>query len=145
MGILELFQYKSPEQRAEESRRYDVWAFPYGEAQKKLVAQRLSQLLPEEKPQTAMAVYLIGREGYLGSCLRNKQDDNRTEQQRLLDAQKKLKKQLPGGLRKMLPRYLAVILADVQVDETLSYPEAEELRRRAVELEAELPKLKQGK
>lgn len=141
MRIYELFRFKSPEQRAEDSRRYDHWAFPYGEVQKQIVEQKLSQLLPEEKPQTAMAIYLIGREGYLGSCLDNR-DDVRTEQQRLMDAQKALKKQLPGGLRKLLPRYLAIILADAQVGETLVYPEVEELRSRALELEAALPKRK---
>lgn len=144
MRIYELFQLKSQEQRAEDSRRYDRWAFPYGEVQKQIVKHKLSQLLPEEKPQTAVAVYLIGREGYLGSRLDNR-DDVRTDQQRLMDAQKALKKQLPGRLRKLLPRYLAIILADAQVDEALVYPEVEELRSRALEMEAELPKRKREK
>ena len=45
-----------------------------------------------------------------------------------------LETQLFGRYRKLLPYYKVLVLADADVDETLNYPSAEELRRRAEEL-----------
>ena len=143
MGIMDLFTIKSPEEEAEDSRRYDRWAFPYGEAQKEAVKELLRQLLPKEDLRTALAVYLIGREGYRGSYQKEERTDLRSREQRLQDANRALRRQLVGGrLRKLLPTYMAVILADLEVDEQLQYPSTEELRRRAQELEPALASLK---
>ena len=45
-----------------------------------------------------------------------------------------LETQLFGRYKKYIPYYKALVLADMEVDETLNYPTAEELRRRAEEL-----------
>lgn len=144
MGILNWFTFKSPEERARDSRLYDRWAFPYGEAQKAKVRERLRQLLPEEAPSTAMAVYLIGREGYLGHYKETPEElARRTEEEKLRGGAAALKKQLLGRNRRLLPRYLALIVADEQVDEELCYPPEDALRQAAQELAGRLERLKQ--
>lgn len=144
MSVINWFVIKSRKQREADSRRYDKWAFPYGELQKQTVSEVLKLLLPEEAPQTAMAVYLIGREGYRGSYLAD-EEDARTEEEKRRDAWYALKKQLPGNHRKKLPRYLALILADAGIDENLHYPSPEALFQSAAELEADLEQLKNKK
>lgn len=140
--ILDWFTYKSPEERQAEYDRYLRWAFPYGDVQKEKIAGLLSQLLPEETPQIAMTVYLIGREGYLGGPKLDQEERKaRSEERKLTEGYKALSRQLRGGHRKTLSRYLALIRADEAADQELNYPTAEELRRLAEELEPRLAAL----
>ena len=44
---------------------------------------------------------------------------------------KMLEQQLFGRYKKFIPYYKVLVLADLEVDETLNYPSVEELRRRA--------------
>lgn len=143
MSVLDWFAIKSPEQRAADSRRYDRWAFPYGEAQKQRIAEILGDLLPEERPAIAMAVYLIGREGYLGRHTEAPEElAGRTEEEKLLGGWSALKRQLPGGSRKLLPRYLALILADEGVNAALDYPPVDVIREQSEVLAERLKQLK---
>ena len=121
MGLREFFAIKSLKQKEAEQRQYNAWAFPYGEAQLQRVRSLITELMPDEK-QTGIAVYLIGKEAY-------------SRQQRAEDACKAMEAQLPGKHRKKLPLFLALILADAQVDENLNYPDAEALKKQAKELE----------
>lgn len=146
MSILNWFTMKSPEQRAADSAQYDRWAFPYGEEQRQRITVLLSALLPEEPPSTAMAVYLIAREGYTGPYQADQAArQGRTEEQRLQGCRTALKKQLPGPHRDKAPRYLALILADQAVGPELAYPAPEELLRRAETLAPLLRAPKRGK
>lgn len=132
MSIVNWFLMRSPEQRKADSAQYDRWAFPYGEEQKARITALLSALLPEEPPSTAMAVYLIAREGYTGPFQSDEAArQSRTEEQRLQGCRAALKKQLPGPHRSKAPRYLALIAADLEVGPELAYPTAEELLQRA--------------
>lgn len=135
MGFADWFTYKSAKQRAKEEKLYARWAFPYGEAQREKLTQLMQELMPQENPKAAMAVFLIGREAYLGSYHEDPEDlQERQESEKMEALDRILDKQLFGRYRKLQPYYKALILADAQVDETLNYPGAEELRRRAEEL-----------
>ena len=80
MGISDWFSFKSPEQRERERREYERWAFPHGQKQKDMISEILKELLSEENVQTAMVVYLIGREGYCGGVYSDpEQIEKRTE------------------------------------------------------------------
>lgn len=139
MSIMSLFTFRSPEQQKADAHRYDRWAFPYGEAQKRRIAELLEQLLPEEAPTTAMAVYLIGREGYLGRYTEAPEElAQRTEAAKLLGGRNALKKQLYGKKRQLLPRYLALIIADEAVEEGLDYPSPDILQKHAEMLAKQL-------
>ena len=114
---------------------YDRWAFPYGPAQKEKLQQILKELMPKEDPIAAMAVYLIGREGYLGSFKMDAEDlAARTEEKKRSAMDYVLAEQLRGKSKKFLPYYKAIILADAKIDKDLNYPSIEELQKMAEEL-----------
>ena len=134
-GIADWFSFKTPKQRAKEQRQYDRWAFPYGQEQKEKVMNLVRELLPKEDPKAAVAIFLMGRQAYLGSFKDDEEDlAERTEADKMASLDYILKSQLFGRYKKFIPYYKVLVLADAQVDETLNYPSAEELRRRAEEL-----------
>ena len=134
-GIADWFSFKTPKQRAKEQRQYDRWAFPYGQEQKEKVMNLVRELLPKEDPKAAVAIFLKGRQAYLGSFKDDEEDlAERTEADKMASLDYILKSQLFGRYKKFIPYYKVLVLADAQVDETLNYPSAEELRRRAEEL-----------
>ena len=134
-GIADWFMFKSAKQRAREEKQFARWAFPYGEAQKEKIAVIIRQLLPKEDPKTGMAIFLMGREALRGSFQDDPEDlAERTEEDKMAALDLILERQLFGQYRKFLPYYKALILADLDVDETLNYPSVEELRRRAEEM-----------
>lgn len=135
MGILDLFVYKSPRQRAKEEKQYAHWAFPYGQSQRQQIVRLLKELLPKEPAEIALATYLIGKEAYGGGWDTDAEEQvERTEQERLAAATQTLANHLRGSSRKYLPCYLALILADAGVGGDLQYPTAEQLRERAQSL-----------
>lgn len=135
MNIAEMFGIKSTAQRKQEQKMYDQWAFPYGPAQKAKLQQILKELMPQEDDIFRMAVYLIGREGYIGSFKLDAEElAARTEAKKMTAMDYALRGQLWGKSKKDLPFYKAVILADAQIDENLNYPSVEELRELAEKL-----------
>ena len=134
-SLMDLFVFKSAKQREREAKKFDRWAFPYGEPQREKLKELLKGLLPKEDPKVALAMYLIGRQAYRGSFKEDAEDlAERTETQKIKALDYQLSTQLFGRYRKFLPYYKVLVLADAQVDETLNYPSVEELRRRAEEL-----------
>lgn len=134
-SIADWFTFKSAKQREREQREYARWAFPYGEAQKEKLTQLIRELLPKEDPKAALSVFLMGREAYRGSFQDHPEDlAERTESNKMKALDKTLTTQLFGRYKKFIPYYKVLVLADLEVDETLQYPSAEELRRRAEEL-----------
>lgn len=140
MGIADWFTFKSKEAREQDAQRYDAWAFPYGRAQREKLCQIIGQLLPEENVQSGMGVFLLGREGYLGSVKEDAQKvAQKGEEQRILRSVYKMQPLLPTKKKRaLLSRYMALILADAQIDEKLEYPTVEQLRKNALELEPAL-------
>ena len=134
-SIADWFTFKSAKQRAREEKMYARWAFPYGDAQKEKILTLFKELLPKEDPKAALAVFLIGRQVYRGSFQDDPEDlEERTEANKLGALDYALEQQLFGRYKRMIPYYKVLVLADSEVDETLNYPSAEELRRRAEEL-----------
>ena len=135
MGVSDWFTFKSAKQRAREEKQFARWAFPYGEPQKEKVKDLLHRLMPKEDPQVALAVFLMGREAVCGSFKDDPEDLAERTQKNKLDAlDHTLQTQLFGRYRRFIPYYKVLILADLDVDETLNYPSVEELHRRAEEL-----------
>ena len=138
MSLMEFFAIKTPRQRREEERIYGLWAFPYGETQKEKVGDLLKALLPGEDKGMALAIYLMGREGY--------RNDNPLKEPAepagdpLAAAAGALRSVLPRNLRSQIPLYLALIQADAKIDENLGYPAAETLRETAATLQPYIKK-----
>ena len=134
-SIADWFTFKSAKQRAREEKQYARWAFPYGDAQKEKVEKLIRELIPKEDPKAALALFLMGREALRGSFKDDPEDlAERTEKNKMDALDNVLSSQLFGRYKKFVPYYKVLILADLEVDERLNYPSAEELRRRAEEL-----------
>ena len=134
-SIADWFTFKTAKQRARDERNYARWAFPYGEPQKEKLTQLIRELLPKEDPKAALSVFLMGREAYRGSFRDDPEDlAERTQQNKMKALDATLASQLFGRYKKFIPYYKALILSDLEVDETLNYPSVEELRHRAEEL-----------
>ncbi len=135
MGFADWFAIKSPAQRKKEAQKYDKWAFPYGPRQKEKLQTILKELMPEEDALSGMAVYLIGREAYQGSFKEDPEDTaERSVYRKMQTLDSALREQLRGKLKKRIPYYKAMVLADAAVDENLNYPSIEELRKAAEDL-----------
>lgn len=126
MGLREFFEIKSLKQKKAEQQQYNAWAFPYGRRQYEIINDRILAMMPDEK-KTGMAVYLLGREAFQTA----KEDP-------IGAAAGTMKAQLPGKHKKKVYCFLALILADAQVNENLAYPQAEELLAEAKRLEETL-------
>lgn len=139
MGFGDWFAIKSAKRREMERRQYAKWAFPYGDTQKQILEGILKELLPEENGKTAMAVFLLAKEGYQGSYEEYEEDlRERTEEQKRAAAVSKMSPLLTGKYKKCVYRYLALVMADSQIDEAMNYPSSEQLRQKAQELEGTL-------
>ena len=135
MGLLQWFAYRSPRKQKRDSRKYDAWAFPYGDAQRKIIQELLKDLFPKEAPRIAMTRYLIGREGYIGDFEEEAEDREAfTREDCLLQAGLRLRNQMNGAVDEEIGRYLALIEADAQIGEDLNYPSADRLRQNGAEL-----------
>ena len=134
-SIADWFTFKTAKQRERDERNFARWAFPYGEAQKEKLVQLIRELMPKEDPKAALSVFLMGREAYRGSFRDDPEDlAERTERGKMGALDAILANQLFGKYKKFIPYYKVLVLADLEVDESLNYPSAEELRRRAEEL-----------
>lgn len=124
MSIVDFFTVKTPWQRKKEQEEYNLWAFPYGQAQLDAVKALILELMPDEKT-TGIAVYLIGREAYQSA-------EGHAPLEAAYDAMSPM---LPGKHKKKLLLFLALIQADINIDETLQYPDAQAIRDAAKRLE----------
>lgn len=136
MGFADWFAIKSARQREMERRKYEKWAYPYGDAQKDMLLKIIRELLPEEKDSMVMAIYLLGKEGYQGPYDEDKEFlQERKEEEKVAQAVHKMNPLLTGRQKYRIYRYLALIQADGQIDENLNYPTIQQLRQQAQELE----------
>ena len=123
--------FKSKKQQEREEKEYARWAFPYGELQQSMIRSLLAELFPKRDQSIAMANYLTAREIFLDRYGDFEEDPD-------FDPVVKTKAHLIRN-RALVPReditlYLVLLAADAAVDETLAYPTAAELRRKAEEL-----------
>ena len=133
--IADWFSFKTAKQRAKEAKMFARWAFPYGEAQREKIDGIIRELMPKEDPKAALAVFLIGRQAYLGAYDDDPEDlEERKEDQKIAALDRQLAQQLFGRYKKMIPYYKVLILADAKIDENLNYPSTETLRRQAEEM-----------
>ena len=136
MGLADWFTFKTPAQRIKEERAYERWAFPYGPEQKEKLQAIVKELIPEETPLTAMALFLMGREGYRGKDAEEYYElVEKGRERRLQAAYWKIHSQLPRKLKRLMSRYLVLIEADDQVGPDLNYPTVDQLREAADEID----------
>lgn len=135
MGFTDWFTFRTKEQKQAEARQYARWACPYGDAQREKLTELLAAILPQEGAQLGMTCYLTGREAYQGGIREpGDEPDTATEEEKRIRAAKKLRRSLQGRIGIEMARYIALIEADAQVDETLNYPAPDALMAAGDEL-----------
>ncbi|MDR2570655.1 MAG: hypothetical protein LBD23_10230 [Oscillospiraceae bacterium] len=123
LGDFKLFQFKSKKQREKEEKEYAAWAFPYGDLQKANLSALINELIPKGTKPLHLAAYLICKELYNSTL-----EDSRSQE----DAINKMIKGIKGYTQLIkkneMPMYLALVLADANIDDKCEYPSAAEIR-----------------
>ena len=122
------FVRKSRRQEERERQNYFAWAFPYGKEQQKKLRGILAELFPKEASEMAMMAYLTGREAYLDRFGDHEGEPGFDPVEAALQAIRGSSLRIPA---QDTPLYVALIAADQEVDESLSYPSRAELQARA--------------
>ncbi len=115
---IQWLSFKTREQKQADLDEYTQWAFKFGQQQKKKVEEILGRLFPKEMPSMAMMTYLLGRDAYYGRYTKKKSSD-RNPLRDMYDVLSKKRYQVP---HKDIPLYMALIIADERVSDTLDYP-----------------------
>ena len=112
MSILN-FLFKSKEQAERDKRELEAASY-----------------LPEEPEQLRRTIFLLVKRAY-AKDLSKPVEDSAPLRENLPDTFRTLDRQLFGRHKGKRARYLALVLADSRVDETLAYPDAQALREEA--------------
>jgi len=129
LGEFKMFQWKSKEQREKEAREYATWAFPHGEKQKENLGALILELKPKASLPLSMASFLTCKELYERTLESSESRESAVE--KMLNAIGNYNQLIKSD---EMPMYLALVLADADLDEECEYPAIEEIRVRIQEL-----------
>ncbi len=115
---IQWLSFKTSEQKQADLDEYTQWAFKFGQEQKEKIEEILGKLFPKEIPSMAMMTYLLGRDAYYGKYGTKKSSD-RNPLKDMYNVLSKKRYQVP---KKDIPLYMALVIADERVSETLDYP-----------------------
>ena len=130
LGEFSLFQFKSKAQVEKEAVEYEAWAFPHGERQKEVLVSRLKELKPKGSQQIMLISFLTVKELYDAAVKETESEEGAIKS--LIVKAGKYKQIIRP---KDLSMYIAVAVADAEVDESCEYPSAEVLQERIQEIE----------
>ena len=125
--------FKPKQVKEEELKKYYEWAYPYGDEHKDKIADLIHSLIPEEDPKFAIYNYLVCRQVLAPTTYEGKYV---VQEEQLVPAAKKLKKEYISKGKKAMHKYMALVEADLLIDEQFNYPSLEELENRANEIKA---------
>ena len=131
LGEYHLFTWKSKATQEKEQETYEKWAFPYGQQQRDNLQKLLLEVYPKESVPTTLIPFLTCKELYESVLTKAGSRDGAVDL--MINKQKKYKQILK---KKTMSTYLALVLADADIDEQCEYPTAEEIKKRALELDA---------
>ena len=133
LGDFKLFQWKSNMQVEKEAKAYAQWAFPFGETQKEKLNALFSELKPKEMRTISLVSFLTCKELY-----ENVEEEAESQDDAIRKFLKLVKNHSSLVKKKDVTMYLAVVLADMEIDEECDYPNVEEFRERIQELDLKL-------
>ena len=131
LGEYQLFTWKSKATQQKEQEEYEVWAFPHGEKQREALQKLLFDIYPKETVPTTLIPFLTCKELYEGVLKKSGSRDGAIDI--LINKQKKYKQLIK---KKSMTTFLALVLADAEIDEQCEYPSAEAILARVQELDA---------
>ena len=118
--------FKSQAEIKKQQDEYNIWAFPYGQQQRTAIEARLKELLPKESPQFLMFGYLTCREFY-----EKYMEQSDTGEFDIVKFSEMLRKRRNVINRKHVHVYIALVLADKNINENCEYPPANEIMAHA--------------
>ena len=130
LGEYQLFTWKSKATQQKEQEEYEVWAFPHGEKQREALQKLLLEIYPKESVPTTLIPFLTCKELFEGVLKKAGSRDGAIDT--MINKQKKYKQIIK---KKTMSTYLALVLADADIDEQCNYPSAETIIERALEIE----------
>ena len=130
LGENHIFSWKSKATQEREYEEYQKWAFPYGELQRENLLVLLKELYPKASTSDTLVPFLTCKELYEGVLKKTGSRDGALHL--LIREQKKYKLIIR---KNEMTTYLAVVLADKEIDDQCIYPPADEVREKIKELE----------
>jgi len=130
LGEYHLFTWKSKATQQKEQEDYEAWAFPFGEKQREALQTLLFEIYPKESVPTTLIPFLTCKELYEGILKKTGSREEAVDV--MINKQKKYKQIIK---KKTMATYLAVVLADADIDEQCDYPAAEAVLEKAREIE----------
>lgn len=130
LGEYQIFTWKSKATQQKEQEEYEKWAFPYGQQQRDALQKLMLEIYPKESVPTTLIPFLTCKELYGNILAKAGSRDSAVDV--MVNKQKKYKQILK---KKTMTTYLALVLADADIDEQCEYPEAETIIARARELD----------
>lgn len=124
------FTKDSKEDRAKNIANINATNFVYGENQKEKIKEILKDLIEKEDKEMKLFNYL--------TCKAEVYKKHNNVQDNIADIVYDFKGKIIGN-KKQMYKYLALVEADLKVDESLNYPSIDELNKRAVELKELVP------
>ena len=127
-----IFSWKSAAAQKKEEEEYRRWAFPYGEKQQEALKALFKEVFARSDGFT-MFSFLTCKEMYDKALEDHGSSDAAVEA--MVNNRLNLKLQVVSDIRKDdLLKYIALVLADRNVDEQCEYPSAEEIIKTAQEI-----------
>ena len=140
LGDIQWLQWKTKKTQAKDEEEYAQWAFPYGDEQKEKITALLNELIPDETKEIAMICFLTAKEivnrynkiyyipehhEYALECM----NKDFVKYKRLFRSKNHIK------------LCCALAFVDVDMKDTLEYPDAESIRKLGDEIGQELIKI----
>jgi len=136
LGEFNMFSWKSKEAQKKEQEEYALWAFPHGQKQRDNLETLLKELFPKDNTAMILIAFLTCKELYEGelrSC--GSRDEAIVE---VISDQKKYRHLIKS---KETAMYIALVIADADIDELCEYPTADEIRASAQEIDVTIQNL----
>ena len=130
MGVFDNL-FKTKAQREEETARYYEWAYPYGPKHKEMINDIIHAVVPDEDDKIAIYNYLVCRQEMAPSYYEGPFIFDRSNSK---SVRKKLKKEYNSKGKKDIHKYIALVEADLKVDENLEFPSVDEILKYAEEI-----------
>jgi len=131
LGEFRLFQFKSKSQIKNEEREYANWAFPYGDLQRNRLTNLIKELDPKATVSLSLATFLTCKELY-----ERKLDETGSREEAVYQLINVVKSYNQLIRKNEMTFYLALVLADADINDNCEYPAADILHEKINELEA---------
>ena len=131
LGEISWLSFKSKATIKREQEEYAKWAFPYGQEQRDNLEKLLKDIYPKEPMPSLLIPFLTCKELY-GDIL-EKAGSADAAVDVMINKQKNYKQIIK---KKTMTTYLALVLADAEVDESCRYPSTGQILEKVEELES---------